>query len=100
MMSRSLALLLVVGCTIPTLEEAGKVNEAGVCQVLVLPGSCADAPALEERYEAELPCNTCIVYSCDCESRTFCKVCTTVEPGNGWGCTPNAPAWCLDLEPK
>ena len=96
---RWLLAVMLVACAGPRLEDLGRVNDAGSCQVLVAPGDCSDAPGLERQREAGLPCNTCVVYQCECSRRLFCKVCT---PGaerseDAWACTPTAAAWCGDL---
>lgn len=90
----------VVACSVPRLEDAGRVNEDGVCEILVVPGSCRDVADIERQFENALPCNTCVAYACDCQQRFFCKVCPPggEPPPNAWGCTPGAPAWCIDSE--
>jgi hypothetical protein len=90
-----LLVFVLAACAIPQFEDLGAVNDAGSCSVIVLPGDCGDVGELQRRFEAELPCNVCISYRCACERHTFCKVCVGgVDPVHGWGCTPNARAFC------
>lgn len=95
---RQLLLLAALACSPPRVEDIGRVSDGGSCRVLVAPGACDDAPGIERSLESGLPCNTCVVYLCECSRRIFCKLCS---PGadrgaDAWGCT-GGDAWCGDL---
>jgi hypothetical protein len=106
-MKRMLLVMLLVGCTLPKLEAAGAIDDAGVCQAIVLPGPCGDIPSMEHRYGEALPCNVCVHVACDCQYYGICRVCGIPNPTAGpwWSCDSAdgdggmITGWCRSFNP-